>query len=193
MGKMAKGTGSGKGRSKIRLFDGTSREEVFGIVYRDNEISVDEYRQSGEKMKRYCARIKFNQAMVDIFKDVVSENHGRRNATGYDIFLRRCSDRSVAVCVDLNNELRESGIKNCEKICKSFIDLVYNRHSEQISKRKDDRSCDISDKLEQVKVLITEIIRNDAKSDKMRRMTKDIITNHVKRLYAEISNDENEV
>ena len=79
---MAKGTGSGKGRSKLRLFDGINREEVLGIVYRDTEICVDEYRQNGEKIKRYCGRIKFNQAMMDIVKNIVSENGGRRNATG---------------------------------------------------------------------------------------------------------------
>lgn len=190
---MAKGTGSGKGRSKLRLFDGINREEVLGIVYRDTEICVDEYRQNGEKIKRYCGRIKFNQAMMDIVKNVVSENGGRRNATGYDMFLRRCPDRRVAVCVDLNNESRDSGIKNCEKICKTFIDLVYNRHRKQFSEHRDDKSDDISDKLEQIKSLITELIRNDAKTGKMKQITRDIITNHVKNVYTESLDEEDEV
>ena len=194
---MVKGTGSGKGRSGVRLFDGINRENLLVKVYKEITYSVDEYVHSGERVKRYCVQIKFNPSALDIVKNIIEENGGRRAVTGYDVFLRRCADKHVVVCVDLNNEFRDIGVKKCEEITKGMIDQVLNRFMRKTNsgRRSDEKSVDMDDdvfdKLEQVKVLISELIQNDVKNMSRKALVRDNIINHAKKIYADILDREN--
>ena len=188
--KMAKGTGSGKGRSRVRLFDGIKRENVLVKVYKETTYSVDEYVRSGERVKRYCGEVKFNSSVLDIVKSVIEENSGRKAVTGYDVFLRRCQDKNIVVCVDLNNEFMDIGVKKCEDICKVLIDLVFNRLRRKFSGYSENEYDEVSDKLEQVKVMISELIRSDVKGIARKKLVKDSIINHAELVYANIMEDE---
>ena len=82
------------------------------------------------------------------------------------------------------------GVKKCEEICKVLIDLVFNRLRRKFSGYSENEYDEVSDKLEQVKVMISELIRSDVKGIARKKLVKDSIINHAELVYANIMEDE---
>ena len=163
---MAKGTGSGSGkaRSKTRLFGDITKHKGIIEYHKGKCISVFRYETKGSNVDRYVGTVEFEHMYADVINSVISQIIMPYGAK-YDVYLKTATDRRyVLACVSTNCDYEDIGIKNCFNLCRKLVDLIM-RQIEHEEKHSDDLDLDsmISDRMDEIKTNIGTFVKFEIK------------------------------
>ena len=157
---MGKGTGSGKARSRTRLFGDITKHKGIIEYHKGKCISVFRYETKGSNVDRYVGTVEFEHSYADMINSVISQLIMPYGAK-YDVYLKTANDRRyVLACVSMNCDDKDIGTKNCFNLCRKLVDLIM-RQIERESRHDgedDDLEIVISDRIDEIKILISTLI-----------------------------------
>lgn len=163
-GNMAKGTGSGKARSKTRLFGEIKKHKAVIEYHKGKCISVARYEIKGSDVDRYLGTVEFEHEYADVINSVISQIIVPYGAN-YDVYLKTATDRRyVMACVSTNCDYEDIGIKNCFNLCRKLVDLIM-RQIEHEARKDDDNSLNdmMSDRMDEIKTNIGTFVKFEIK------------------------------
>ena len=171
---MTRGTGSGKARTRTRVFGDVKKHNAVTEYHKGKCISVVRYEIKNSDVDKYVASVLFEHKYAGIINSVISQvimPYG----VNYDVFLKSAKDRRyVMACVSMSCDYEDIGIKNCFNLGRKLVDLIM-RQIEREKRQDDDLDLDsmINDRMDEIKTNtntflkfeINNVYRNEAKED----------------------------
>ena len=158
--KMTKGIGSGKVRNRTRLFGDIKKHKAVTQYHKGKCISVAMYEIKGSNVDRYLGTVEFEHKYAGLINSIISQSV-MPYGVAYDVFLKTAKDRRyVMVCVSLNSDYEDIGIKNCFNLCRKLIDMIMRQIEHEARYGEEDNGVfAISDRMDEIKTNINTFVR----------------------------------